>query len=151
MDQIPQWMLRLAGLGSLPAIPLDISETLESLPKLLKRLIEQVPAKDGLSNNYTIGGHTATGQEFLFGGGLDDRLKGRLEDLASQLNHRPSKVVRGLYKDLAFRGGAAPDDAPSSDLTGLALDSPEQWSIPGPIFRTCTQPPSRSLSDGPLL
>ena len=58
IDQIPQLVLRLVGLGNLPALPIDISETIESLPKLLERLIEQQPAKDGLSNTYTIAGET---------------------------------------------------------------------------------------------
>ena len=39
VDQIPQFLLRLAGLRNLPAVPIDILQIVESLPKLLVRLI----------------------------------------------------------------------------------------------------------------
>ena len=129
IDQIPQILVRLAGLGSLPALPVDIDEIIESLPKLLKRLIEEQPAKDGLSNTYTIAGETQTGQEFLFGEGLGDRLCDALKQILQALRANPTKVVNGFYKEFLDRDGSSNLTHDNANLTGLALETPEQWTI----------------------
>ena len=135
IDQIPQFILRLAGLGNLPALPIDISEIVESLPKLLERLIEQKPAKDGLSNTYTIAGETKTGQEFLFGEGLDDRLRDALEEIHAAIRANPARVINGFYKDFLDRHGSPNLIHDNANLTGLALETPEQWTISWTTFQ----------------
>lgn len=135
IDQIPQLILRLAGLGNLPALPIDISEIVKSLPKLMKRLIEQEPAKDGLSNRYTIAGETKTGQEFLFGEGLDDRLRDALQEIQEAIKANPAKMINGFYKEFLDRDGSPNLTHDNADLTGLALETPEQWAISWTTFQ----------------
>ncbi len=135
IDQIPQVMLHLARLRHLPALPVDISEVIESVPKLLKRLIEQQPAKDGLSNTYTIAGETGTGEEFLFGEGLDDRLREALEDIRDALDANPAKVIKRFHKEFIHRDGSSNLTHEDAHLTALALQTPEQWTISWTTFQ----------------
>ena len=62
----PKWLFGL-GLRNIPAVPFDLSDILESGPKLLKRRDEIKKAKSMLTNEYTINGRTATGYELMFG------------------------------------------------------------------------------------
>jgi len=135
IDQIPQPLLRLAGLRHLPALPIDIAEIIESLPKLLKRLIEQQPAKDGLSNTYTIAGETGTGEDFLFGEGLDDRLRDALEKAQETLASNPAKVIKGFYEEFVDQEGSPNLPRDDANLTALALETPEQWTISWTTFQ----------------
>ena len=111
------------------------SETIESLPKLLKRLIEQEPAKDGLSTTYTIAGETRIGQEFLFGEGLDDRLREALEEIQETLQANPAKVINAFYKEFLDQDGSSNLSHEDADLTALAIETPEQWAISWTTFQ----------------
>src|SRR4051812_28356965 len=60
---------RLMGgleLKALPAIPVDIPGIIDSLPRLLFRLHQTLPAKLALTNEYTINGRTATALQWLY-------------------------------------------------------------------------------------
>lgn len=136
LDQIPQSVLRLAGLDHVPALPVDIPEAIQSLPRLLKRLIEQQPAKEGLSNIYTLAGHTETGKEFLFGEEPDDRLRVALQDLHGDLLRNPAGVMNQFYRDLLDSNEASQYPLNPGDLTRLSIESPEQWSISWTNFQS---------------
>lgn len=127
--QIPQELLRLAGLEHIPALPINIPETLETIPRLLKRLIEEMPAKQGLSNTYTLAGQTKTGFEFLFGEGRDGALPVALAELQQALRRHPVEVINELHRDLLNRNAPAEITSNDSGLTALALESPDQWTI----------------------
>jgi hypothetical protein len=129
VDQIPQVLLRLAGLGDLPALPIDLPQVAESVPKLLKRLEEQEPAKAGLSNIYTIAGETGTGREFLFGDNRPDRLREALDELQTAIRANPAGLVNELYRDLLDRDKPSDPKNENTDLTGLSLETPEHWTI----------------------
>ncbi len=129
VDQIPQSLLQLAGLENLPALPIDISETIGTIPRLLKRLIEEEPAKQGLSNNYTIAGQTKTGHEFLFGERRNSRLRDALEELQKKIHANPTKVINDLYRDLLDRNAPTRLVLDDGDQTRLPLETPEQWTI----------------------
>ncbi|MEK6237625.1 MAG: hypothetical protein N2C14_23200, partial [Planctomycetales bacterium] len=129
IDQIPQLLLRLAGLGNLPAVPLDVAQILDTLPRLLARLVEQQPAKDGLSNKYTLAGETHTGQEFLFGEGLDDRLRDAIEEMNIATGANPARIFNGFYKDVLDKSGSPNSSHDDANLTALPLESPDQFSI----------------------
>ena len=60
----PRWMGGL-GLRFLPALPIDIPGIVDSLPKLLNRLLQTLPAKLALTNKYTINGRTATAGQWF--------------------------------------------------------------------------------------
>jgi hypothetical protein len=63
------WLdLKSKGMRNIPGIPeASNSEIIDTLWKLNGRDSEMRPAIEGLSRNYTIGGHTAKGRDFLFG------------------------------------------------------------------------------------
>jgi hypothetical protein len=71
--------LKSKGLNNIPGVPeASYKDILQTLGLLAYRKYQTIPAEDGLSRQYTIGGHTGEAKEFLFG---SDRLKGlSLED-----------------------------------------------------------------------
>jgi len=121
--------LRWFGLRNVPGIPFDLDGLADTTVKLLGRQLQIEPAKQGLSNTYTIGGNTATGYEFLYGECLSDRLSTGLQRLLGTLRDRPRRVRNAIL-------GLAVGDrdffelpAESSPLTRLPLDDPAQWAI----------------------
>ena len=66
IDRLP---LRDFGLENIPAVPylFNFSEPLLTLFHLARRSLEVEPAKNGLSNTFTIHGQTATAHDFLYG------------------------------------------------------------------------------------
>ncbi len=121
--------LREFGLKNIPAVPLLItfSEPLLTLFRLAHRALETEPAKNGLSNTYTIGGQTAAGHDFLFGRSSAEELARATTELERILSKGPEGI-----RETIFRGHAAtPNGATSGDtaLTALSLDKPEDFSI----------------------
>ena len=121
--------LRDFGLKNIPAVPLllTFSEPLLTLFHLARRSLEVEPAKNSLSNTYTIGGQTASGCDFLFGRSSAEELARATRELERIVNMGPDGI-RGAI----FRGHAAtPNGTTSGDtaLTALSLDKPEDFSI----------------------
>lgn len=133
VDQLPPPILQLAGLGNVPALPIDIAETLGTVPRLLRRLIEEAPAFNGLSNLYTIGGQTKTGFEFLFGDSDADELREGLLQMERDLTDNPARVINEFYRSLFSDEPAA--ELPPDPLTLLPLEAPDQWTISWTNFR----------------
>ena len=77
-DQIRHLPLQDIRLNNIPAVPylLTFSEPLGTVLRLGLRALEARPAKDGLSVTYTIGNHTATAFEFLYGSAPSNPLHG---------------------------------------------------------------------------
>jgi len=73
---ISQLPLRDFGLQNIPAVPylLTLSEPLLTLFRLAGRSLEVEPAKNALSNTYTIAGQTASAYDFLYGRSSSDDL-----------------------------------------------------------------------------
>ena|SRR5438874_2712155 len=73
IDRLP---LRDFGLENIPAVPylFNFSEPLLTLFHLARRSLEVEPAKNGLSNTFTIHGQTATAHDFLYGSSSSDEL-----------------------------------------------------------------------------
>lgn len=67
-DNVWHLPLRWFGLKDIPAVPIKFSGLLDTILKLSQRAKDVAPARNGLSNLYTIGGQTATGEQFLYGG-----------------------------------------------------------------------------------
>lgn len=84
LKRIPHLPLRLVGLESIPAIPFQLVETLETLVRLGLREDQTQQAKQGFSNVYRIGGYENTGYAYLFGGGKTDTADARAK-LAAML------------------------------------------------------------------
>src|SRR5690349_8544803 len=86
IDHLP---LQDFGFENIPAIPymLTLSEPLLTLFRLARRSLEIEPAKDGLSNVYTIEGQTARAYDFLYGSSTPDELAratAHLEDILAK-------------------------------------------------------------------
>ena len=89
----PEWLFGL-GLKHIPAVPFDLSEILTSGPKLLDRFIQTRSARDELTNRYTVGGVTATSNEFMFGRDLFAQLERVLTELLAAVNGSPWRLGR---------------------------------------------------------
>jgi hypothetical protein len=125
IDHLP---LRLIGLDHIPAVPVELDGLIDTALKLVDRAKQTEPARQGLSNTYTIDGTTAEAITFLFGDQSDQARREALATLAQLCEQRPAKVASGLVGVLAagdekFR---APD---ASSPTALSLDAADQWSI----------------------
>src|SRR5256885_15860430 len=121
---IQQLPLRDFGLQNIPAVPylLTLSEPLLTLFRLARRSLDVEPAKNGLSNTYTIAGQTARGYEFLFG-------RPSSEELARATVELERILGRGFdgFRNAIFRRGVAAENAAGTDntaLTALSLGDP---------------------------
>src|SRR5436305_966497 len=127
IDRLP---LRDFGLENIPAVPylFNFSEPLLTLFHLARRSLEVEPAKNGLSNTFTIHGQTATAHDFLYGSSSSDELVRATVRLEGIL----AKGLEG-FKDAIFRtdppAGPTRSDDTASALTSLSLDKPEDFSI----------------------
>ncbi|MFZ0593954.1 MAG: lipoxygenase family protein [Bryobacteraceae bacterium] len=137
---IPQLPLRDFGLQNIPAVPylLTFSEPLLTLFRLARRALEVQPAKDGLSNRYTIGAQTGTAYEFLFGSSA-------AQDLARATNDLEEILVKGFegVRDAALRRSVSASRVSSATQgplwTGLSLEKPEDFSISWTNFENIYQ------------
>jgi hypothetical protein len=137
---IHQLPLRDFGLQNIPAVPylLTLSEPLLTLFRLARRALEVQPAKDGLSNSYTIGGRTGKAYDFLFGSSAT-------EDLARATSDPEQILARGFdgVRDAALRrhtsapGSSTTLQAPA--WTALSLEEPEDFSISWTNFENIYQ------------
>ena len=127
--------LRLFGLKNLPAVPVDVVGTAETLVRLDLRAKEIEQALQGLTQEYTIGGRTARAYSFLFGGrAADEEARQARGRLRSALAGDPAAVAAALGREILSREGRLADpavrsDAGDDDLTGLFLDDPTQWTL----------------------
>jgi hypothetical protein len=133
-DGINHLPLRLIGLKNMPAVPIELDGLIDTALRLARRSEEIEPAKQGLSNIYTIGGRTAEAIEFLFGDQSDRARRDALSSLAQLCSDRPAKVASALVGLLAT-GKSSPRAADASSPTDLSLDAPDQWSISWTNYR----------------
>ncbi len=127
----PRWLGGL-GLRALPAIPVDILGIVDSLPRLLSRLVQTVPAKLALTNEYTINGRTATALEWLYerrlGGGESESPAVRaLRELGQQLAEDPTRLLGSDSSGVIPTAGAQTESA--SARPHVHLDDPRQFSM----------------------
>ena len=109
---------------------------LEGLPDTAYRLYERSkaiqPARDGLTNRYTINATTATGGQFLYGDAADTSAQVALHTLVD-LQPSPRSLLTRLQVLLSPRGDdstALPQArAAQSSLQGLSLVGPEQFAM----------------------
>ncbi len=148
--------LPVISFPNLPAVPVDVGDALETLPKLGAREIESKQTKQGLTTLYTIEDTTTTGYNFLYGTKLTTEDADARDDLAKALEHRsnvklmatmsehifgdrdqsPSflRYVKGFAESLIDKLlGESDDDKKDEDhgdpLTKLFLEKPEQFSM----------------------
>jgi hypothetical protein len=122
---LPQLPLR-SSFPDLPAVPVDIAGTIDTLAKLQVREQQEIQAKQGLTQKYRIGGVTRRAYAFLFGHPAAAAARSENRDaLAQSLQDDPGAGPGQLHGSLDDR-----EEPVSSTTPGpLSLDSPEQFSI----------------------
>lgn len=134
-DKILPLPLHLFGLKNLPGIPAVPSQWLGTLARLGEREVQVRSAARGLTNTYTIGGRTATGHAFLYGGEAENADAAAARDqLAHYLASNPLHATVKLFEAVAPsstnpapEAAAAPVSA--SSLTQLPLEDPAQFAL----------------------
>lgn len=135
MAKISPLPLKFSGLHHIPGYPLQLDGLIDSILKIIGRIIAIDTAKQGLSNVYEIGGITATAREFLYGespaASAESALRSRLE----AIRNNPQSVPSSIFERVAASSGDRPSSAPPptnaavNPLLQLSLESPEQFSI----------------------
>ena len=107
---------------NLPAIPVDEAGTADTLARLEIREQQELQAKQGLTQRYTIGGRTRTAYAFLFDGSSGLRNSEARSALAESLRKNPDGAAAAIQGNL---------DRQADGATGepLSLEHPEQFSI----------------------
>jgi hypothetical protein len=132
-DGIGHLPLSWLGLEDIPAVPFELEGLLDSALKLYERSREIEPARQGLTNKYTINATTETGLAFLYGDAAQTDAQAALAALIASLREDPDAAITRLYGLVANRGEsrtAFPEAiAASSPLQRLSLDCADQFSI----------------------
>ena len=141
--------LRIFGLKNIPGVPVVVDQWLETLARLAERDIQTKSAKNGLTNTYTIGGNTASGHAFLYGGTPANALATARDELAEALRESPMHAAASLYSKIAPHGEnpAAAAALTADPLTQLSLDDPAQFAISWTTFQNIYQDAEPKLAE----
>jgi len=127
-SSIPQLPLR-GTYPHLPAVPVDVEGTAETLLRLALRTQQATQAKQGLTREFTIGGQRETAYAFLFGDAGPGPESEALRKLAESWRAHPKRSTADLHRNLERRSNEALTAAPS-----FTLARPEQFSISWTYF-----------------
>jgi Lipoxygenase len=130
---------------NLPAIPVDEAGVLDTLARLQIREQQEIQAKQGLNQKFTINGVTRSAYAFLFGGGTPAAQSDARRALAESLRDNSQGAATALYKNLGRRSGAAASAGAIREP--LSLELPEQFSISWTNFPDVYGSGLRSLPD----
>jgi hypothetical protein len=131
MPAIFDWLpLRLLGLDDIPGVAFVPEQLLGTVLRLGLRTVQILPAKNALSNTYTIGGVTATGYAFLYGDSSSAAAANPTGKLADALHGQSATAMAALIVKAITASGASPAAVnPVDPLTQLSLDAPEQFAM----------------------
>ncbi len=133
---IPNWVPLNWLYGNIPGVPIvSLMQLLDTIGRLGLRTVQILPAKNALSNSYTIDGHTATGYAFLYGDSSNDAIATALDELKGILDGRSEAEVSELIVAAATAKDPLPAAARAAGApTPLSLDSPEQFALTWTTF-----------------
>jgi hypothetical protein len=118
-----------AAFPNLPAIPLDVPGTLDTIPRLKIRYQQMIQAKQGLSNRYTIRGVTRPGYAYVFGGAGVAAAADPHSALAKALQRDPRRASSELAQALRTRTQAFGASSAAASKKAPSLERPEQFSM----------------------
>jgi len=130
--------LRLLGYEHIPAVPIQIIESIKTLTLLAGRKTATKPATYGLSNEYEIQGQKGTGYAFLYGGEDEQLSEDTREKLANELRVTGLQVLLSKDQALAESLKSKAEEKPTRkrklvvngiDLQDLFLEKPEQFTL----------------------
>lgn len=125
---VPNWIPLNLLYPNIPGVPVvSLEELGDTIVKLGLRTQQILPAKNALSNSYTIGGKTATGYAFLYGDSSGDPIAAALKELEALLLGKSETEV------IALIGKPAPAKA-KNQVKPLSLEKPEQFAITWTTF-----------------
>ncbi len=113
----------------------------DTLARLQIRAQQQVQAKQGLTQKFTINGATRRAYAFLFGEATTGALGDAADTLRQSVQGDPEQAATDLYQSLGRQGAAAPSTA-----NPLSLEHPKQFSISWTNFPSVYKPGLRHLS-----
>ena len=143
VKDIKRLPLSIAGFGltNIPAIPIDLRETLATLVRLGLREEQTKQATQGFTNVYKIGDFENTGYTYLFGTGEKGTTSVRNQLMAKLENARGSEdaMIETLVSELREMDVASTAETAAEAITALPLESPDQfsmsWTTFPPIYR----------------
>lgn len=132
--------LHLMGFGNIPAVPIQIRNSIETLLKLAGRSVATEQAQFGFSERYTISGENATGYQFMYGTKTIRYDKETTTQLTRELQLAGAKMLllpknnvlsATLTKRMDKYHGPRPKKLIKNGVTyqDLFLDKPEQFAI----------------------
>jgi hypothetical protein len=132
---IPNWVPYLNTFyPNIPGLPIpSLANLLDTVVRLGLRTVQLLPAKNALSNIYTIAGNTATGYAFLYGDPSNEPVAAALEDLEAGLKSAPD-LLKLIAEAVASKDASPAPVQAVAPLTQLPLDSPEQFAITWTTF-----------------
>ncbi len=126
-----------------PAVPVSLADTVDSLARLLIRTFETKQSMQGLTNRYKLDGVEAYGRDFLFNQNSKTRRVNNLAELKSALGPSSIREFAANLMRVALDQVAITEATEfSSPLTQLSLEEPAQWTISWttfpPIYQAAT-------------
>ena len=122
---------------NVPAIPVSLEQTITTVGSLLIRTFQTKQAMQGLCNQYSIGGVTAYGRDFLYDQTSSTKLVASLKELQSSPILNPI-LVESFVKTVLEVAKSDVQKVSASEsaggLTGLSLEDSTQWSISWTVF-----------------
>jgi hypothetical protein len=115
---------------NLPAIPIDVPGSLDTLAKLQIRTEQVLQAQQGLTRKFTIRGSTKTAYAFLYGSASGATAAAARDALAKRLREQTQRALTDLSP--AARAATAP--AQAANTQPLSLSSARQFSISWTTF-----------------
>jgi Lipoxygenase len=124
-----------------PAVPVSLDDTVDTLARLLIRTFQTKQAMQGLTNRYTLDGVEAYGRDFLFNQNSKTRRVNHLAQLRSVLGPKSVReFAENLMKIAVDQVAMTEATEFSGPLTQLSLEDPEQWTIAWttlpPVYQT---------------
>ena len=117
------------GYKDIPAYPVEFSSWIGTLSRLSGRDRETKQAKHGLSNTYTIRGHTASAYEFLFSDQIIEEKEAAKQELIQGIDNNIPAAVSMLHSEILGSNVSLERPKKEALLNTLALDDPEQFSL----------------------
>ncbi len=129
-----------AHFPSLPGVPVDTAQALDTVARLKIRAEQIIQPLQGLTNKYMIGGVTRTAYEFLYGNlGPPTLAPDALQELGTALEQHPQAVLSNLSRLRAM------PSASTAASRGFSLEQPGQFSIGWTNFPAVYQSGLQSL------
>lgn len=119
-----------------PAIPVSIIDTVDTLGRLLIRTFQTKQSMMGLSNQYQIDGHTSYGRDFLYNREIRSRQITNYTRMKQALGSVSPVNFAGVVMDVVKSDVSAASNwlRNTDPLTSLAIESPDQWTISWTTF-----------------